>query len=86
MNGDDTYRAWKKRRSSVEPAEGFADGVMERIRQHRRRAAFSAAGAFARRLWPGVAAAGVVLLGFLIGISRIVFVVHLIIGLCREGA
>lgn len=85
MTGEDPYSAWKRRRSAVEVSEGFADGVMRRIRQDRQQAMPSVRGPIAALRSSRIVAAALLLLGFLIGVLRPACIVQLVTGLCAEG-
>ncbi len=83
MNRQETYEAWRQRRSHVEIDGHFADRVMEEIR--RPPPARLPRDAMAGSSWFRLAAAALLLVSVGIGLLRLGSVIALILFTCSEG-
>ena len=86
MNARGPYEAWKETRTSISPAPGFADRVMNRIRLEGQQVRDSGAGdARPRPTLLRCAAAAVIFVSFVVGLARAVWLVALLLATPSKG-
>jgi hypothetical protein len=86
MNVRDPYEAWKLKRTSISPAPGFADRVMNRIRLQGRQVRDRSAGDARSRLTSlRYATAAAILVGLAAGLARAVWLVAFLLATPGKG-
>ncbi len=86
MNQEDAYAAWKELRKDVDVDAGFADRVMERIRQHEGpRPRGPHQDGLASRAWQAQVVAALLVVGLALGLLRAGSVIAFVLMTCTGG-